>query len=213
MHLYEQIMEEFVQSRRALFESLLADAEHQLENATKKNNLNKIIYSPEKVKFSIIKNEISQAEDMLKKLCVARNSIYHSGVVFDKYCNFVALTSFYEYLSTGRCSKLEGHEGAYNLYETEIRANMVIEQLSQVIESLEQIKKNQYMIYSAINNVNSQLETLNSSMDYAVSLLKTVNQHLEDTAEVIAHNTKVAVLYSKKNAELTDALGFMIALK
>ena len=216
LHLYEQAMARFVQSRRELYESRLADAEHHLEIIEKKNNENKLVYSPEKVKFSIIKNEILQAEKIFEKLCVARNSIYHSEVIFSKYCNFVALTSFYEYLSAGRCSQLEGHDGAYNLFESEIRANMVIEQLSQVIESLEQIKQNQFMIYNAINDVNSQLENLNNSMLSAVNSLKTVNEHLEhleDTAEVIAHNTEVTAFYSKKNAELTDALGFMMALK
>ena len=64
--------------------------------------------------------------------------------------DFVAVSSFYEYISSGRCETLEGPNGAYNLYENEIRMNTVIEKLNNVIESLEEIKQNQFMIYSAI---------------------------------------------------------------
>ena len=208
-------MDEFKNARKAVFELKLVDAEHRLNSAVKKIHEQGEGTTLEMAKISLIKDEIKQAEQLMAKLCRARNTIYKSGVVFSKYCNFVAFTSFYEYLSSGRCSQLEGHDGAYNLYESEIRANMVVEQLSQVIESLEQIKQNQFMIYSAINDINCQLEYLNTSMDSAVSSLKTVNQHLEnleDTAAVIAHNTKITAFYSKKNAELTDALGFMMAL-
>ena len=36
--------------------------------------------------------------------------------------------------------------------------------------------------------------------------------HISQNSDVIAHNTAVTAYYSKINAELTDALGFMVAL-
>ena len=38
-------------------------------------------------------------------------------------------------------------------------------------------------------------------------------ERLSKNSDVIAHNTAVTAYYSKINAELTDALGFMVALK
>ena len=36
---------------------------------------------------------------------------------------------------------------------------------------------------------------------------------IAENMAVVAHNTAVTALYAKKNAELTNALGFMVALK
>ena len=120
----------------------------------------------------MVNEEISKAEELLKGLYTAKNKLYGSNIVFKKYCNFVAISSFYEYLSAGRCTGLEGADGAYNIYENEIRLDTVISQLTQVIESLEQIQKNQYVIYSAIKETNKQLNTLNLSMENAIHSLE-----------------------------------------
>ncbi len=82
---------------------------------------------------------------------------YSAGVVHPKYQNFLAITQIYEYFDTGRCDSLEGPNGAYNLFESELRANIIIGQLSQVIEKLEEIKQAQYMIVRAIENTNGLL--------------------------------------------------------
>ena len=37
--------------------------------------------------------------------------------------------------------------------------------------------------------------------------------HIAQNSDVIAHNTAVTAYYSKVNAELTNALGYMVALK
>ena len=179
--------------------------------------------TPEKAKHVILKEEIKNAEVLLKKYYEAKDKLYSYGVLFGKYRNFVAVSSLYEYLSSGRCDSLEGAHGAYNLYENEIRMNMVICQLNQVIESLEEIKQNQYMIYSAIKESNVLLESLNSSTYSAMTSLEEIKTRattmesymskIADNTQVIAYNTERTAFYSKKNAELTNALGFMVALK
>lgn len=179
--------------------------------------------TPEKAKHLILKDEIKAAEDLLKKYYKAKDKLYSYGILFGKYRNFVAVSSLYEYLSSGRCDTLEGPHGAYNLYENEIRMNMVISQLHQVIESLEEIKQNQYMIYSAIKESNKLLESLDSSTSRVISSLdeiktratnmETYMAKIADNTQVIAYNTERTAFYSKRNAELTNALGFMVALK
>ena len=179
--------------------------------------------TPQKAEHRLLIEEITTAEELLKSFYKAQNDMYSYGVIFEKYRNFVAISSFCEYISSGRCETLEGANGAYNLYENEIRMNMVIGQLNQVIESLEEIKQNQYMIYSAIQESNRQLNALNSSTSRMVSTLgeiksRAVNMEsymsrIADNTEVIAYNTERTAFYAKKNAELTNALGFMVALK
>lgn len=205
----------------------IVEAEEKYEDLLKKYKEVEITVkdrpTPEKAKHYLIKDEIKIAEELLKKFYKARNKMYSYGVLFEKYRNFVAVSSFYEYLASGRCETLEGPNGAYNLFENEIRMNMVICQLNQVLESLEEIKQNQYMIYSAIQESNRLLNSLNSSTSRVISVLGEIKfkaasmesymSKIADNTEVIAYNTERTAFYAKKNTELTNALGFLVALK
>lgn len=66
----------------------------------------------------------------------------------------------YEYLLSGRCDKLEGPDGAYNFYEMELRQNIIIAQLSNIIDNLEQIKNNQYSLYEELQKSNYTIEQI-----------------------------------------------------
>lgn len=181
------------------------------------------IAATEAAEKALLEQEIHSAEDTIKKLIAAKNKLYSFNVIFGKYRNLVALSSFYEYLMSGRCISLEGPGGAYNIYETEIRANQIISQLSDVVNSLEQIKNNQYMAYSQLHEMNVTLARLESKTERAITSLEHIEasgQTLENymrrvaaNSDVIAYNTEKTAYYAKKNKELTDALGFMVALK
>ncbi len=171
----------------------------------------------------LVDSEISATEKTLKKLYDCRNRLYSCNIIFDKYRNIVALSSFYEYLMAGRCETLEGTNGAYNIYEAEIRADRIISQLDEVIVSLDQIKKNQYMIYNKLNEMSRILSSLSNSMESAAGSLSEIKintdnmstylKSIDTNTAVIAHNSAVTAYHSKVNAELTNALGFMVALK
>ena len=171
---------------------------------------------PSTVIRDISAKDIEEAETYLKKAIECRNQLYSCNIIFPKYRDAVALSMFYEYFSSGRCTTLEGPNGAYNIYEMETRSNLIISQLNTVIESLETIKQNQYMIYSKLSSVNSKLETMGKTFDTMASTLNSMDGKLdkiEKNSAVIAHNSAVAAYYSKVNAELTNALGYMVALK
>lgn len=197
-------------------------SEAEADLAYTEENVDKITI-PEVAEKVLLEQEISTAEDTLKELILGRNELYSYNIVFGKYRNLVALSSFYEYLMSGRCSSLEGPNGAYNIFETEIRANQIISQLSDVINSLEQIKSNQYIAYSQLSEMNTSLAKLDRSMDNAVASLSSIEQsgqtienYLERVAknsDVIAYNSAKTAFYAKKTKELTDALGFLVALQ
>ena len=89
---------------------------------------------------------------------------YSQDVIYPKYRNLPALTSIYEYLITGRCEGLTGPHGAYNLYEDEVRKDMVISQLSVVIQNLEQIKQNQYMLYQQVKEIQQTTNSIENEL-------------------------------------------------
>lgn len=71
--------------------------------------------------IEMIDTEIDQAERLLREMIHTRSAYYNSGIVFSKYCNVVACSTFYEYLISGRCDALEGANGAYNIYVWMVR--------------------------------------------------------------------------------------------
>lgn len=111
---------------------------------------------------------IAQQEKKLADTRRLLQEAYDKGLLYGKYRNFVAVCSICEYLESGRCSELGGPDGAYNLFEQEIRANMVITQLGSILSKLDRIQANQAMLYDAIstgNRLTSQLiEQTNESI-------------------------------------------------
>lgn len=164
----------------------------------------------------MLEKKLSEAEDVLEKLYKARSELYALNIVFGKYRNLVALSTFYEYLVSGRCDSLEGANGAYNIYEAEVRSNLIISQLSDVRKSLSSIQNTQNRVYTQLQDINQTTKRLTQSMDAACKALTDIKKssaNIEKNSEVIAYNTAEAAHYAKVNANLTNALGFLVALK
>ena len=208
--------QEKVEAAKVALENAEVDAEKTLKGLDSRP-------IPAKAAKEILDKEIAEVEDLLKKTFAARNELYAYDIIFGKYRDAVALSSFYEYLMSGRCTSLEGADGAYNIYENEIRLNRVISQLDTVIASPEDIKQNQYMMYQEMRSINASLQRLNSTMDKALTSIQSIEantasmneymEHISRNSDVIAHNAAVTAYYSKVNAELTNALGYMVAFK
>lgn len=203
-------------------DSEIETAEKDL-NAAKKDPRKALPKTAAVVAGDFIEDEINYCEKELLSLIDGRNKLYSMGVIYIKYRSFIPVSSFYDYLASGRCSSLEGPDGAYNLYESEMRSNLVINQLSAALSSLEQIKANQFMAYSKLSSINNNISRMNDKMNSAISVLNDIKKTGEVSArtlnsianntKMVAYNTEKTAFYAEKNAELTNALGFMIALK
>ncbi len=123
---------------------------------------------------------------------------YSPDVIFPKYRNLPALTSIYEYLTSGRCEELTGPNGAYNLYETELRQNTVISQLNTIISNLEQIRQNQYVLYQELVKVNAVTQSISRE-------ISAIRGYTYTLTELSALNT----YYNAITADCTSALAFL----
>lgn len=110
----------------------------------------------ENIKKDVLQAELSQMRELNATSKKTLKQIYDKNIIFPKYRTMVMVCSLYEYVCAGRCDTLEGHEGAYNLLETEIRLDKIVTRLDSVIEMLGRIQQNQYMVYSAIQDANRQ---------------------------------------------------------
>lgn len=120
---------------------------------------------------------------------------YASEIIYPKYRTLPALTSIYEYFMTGRCTELTGPHGAYNLYEDELRKDTVISQLNTVIENLEQIRQNQYMLYQ-------QVKAIQENTAVIASELKQIKGYTVQIAQLTALNAYYAAL-TERNTRIT----------
>lgn len=127
----------------------------------------------------LLTEQIEIIKKELKEATKVRNELYSYNVVYGKYRNYVAMSTIYEYIDSGRCETLEGADGAYNLFETELRANLIISQLSSITTSLEQIKGNQFVLYKELKAVNKNLKNIDSSICGAINAIGEVNKNLE----------------------------------
>lgn len=113
----------------------------------------------------------------------ALGKLYAENIIYPKYRNMVAVTTIYEYLESGRCNRLEGPDGAYNLYEMELRQNIIIGQLSVIASNLEHIKENQFMLYNEIvaanDNTNFLLTNINDDTMLRAHQSRAINESLE----------------------------------
>lgn len=115
----------------------------------------------------------------------ALDELYGYDIIFPKYRNLLAISQIYEYFASGRVTELEGPNGAYNLFESELRQNIIIYELNTVINKLDDIRNYQRMTYDAIMESNRLLA--NIEQNTAVSAFN---------SSVIAENTNIMRRYA-----------------
>ena len=115
---------------------------------------------------------------------------YDVGVIYGKYrYDFAAVASFLDYFQSGRCSTLgenRGGDGAYNLYESELRQNIIINKLDQVLSKLDQIRDNQYSLACAIQEGNR----ISQRLVKATERLAIAGEQTARNSEIAAYNSQ-----------------------
>ena len=159
--------------------------------------------------IALIDYELEYILSNVRETVNAINNLYSSGPIYSKYRNCFALSYFCEYLMSGRCESLEGSNGAYNLFETEMKADMIISRLDNIINSLNKIQKNQSYMFHKIEGVKESINQVTGQL-LVNNILNTVQINQLDE---INYNTKVGAYYAEKTARITNALGFLVAMK
>lgn len=126
-------------------------------------------------------------QNVREALSGALGKLYAENIIYPKYRNMVAVTMIYEYLESGRCSQLEGPDGAYNLYEMELRQNIIIGQLSSIMDNLERIKENQFTLYNEIVEANGNTSSLLSDIGDDIAFSAYQNKAMKDSLETMKY--------------------------
>lgn len=142
----------------------------------------------DKRKVQLLKQEANMLKNQKEETVKILKRVYDLNVIYPKYRTFIAVCSLYEYIKSGRCTSLEGYEGGYNIYENELRLNLINEKLDTVIDRLEQIQRNQNYLYTTIKQSNENVDKLCRQVGNISANLSDVSQN----AYISAYNTSIS---------------------
>lgn len=137
-----------------------------------------------------------------EKTCNLLQQMYAKGIIAEEYrYDMVAICTFSQYLRSRKCFTLEGHEGAYLLYEEEKFRGMVLGKLDEIITYLDRIEQNQYGIAMALREINN---TQNRILNNLQVISQRQEQQLENAEymrynlEVLRTNSDIAMIYGMR---------------
>ena len=124
---------------------------------------------------TIIVPHIQNTKGLLKKL-------YSKDIVYPKYRNFIAMTQICEYIESGRCYTLEGPDGAYNLFESELRQNIIVNNLREINNQLDEL--------------NDTMHSICASLSYTNTLINNISNMISYNSQCVAYNTNITNYYN-----------------
>lgn len=161
-----------------------------------------------------ISAEIDQIEKELNTVKNTLNTLYSlriNGVLclHPNYRGLIPISVIYGYFDTGRCTQLQGHEGAYNLYEDEKMKGIIINKLETVSKQLGDLQSSMVYVGQAIQECNSLLSDLEAEgerMTAAVhSMNKSVSNRLGGVSNQLSYietNTANSAYYAEVGAKM-----------
>lgn len=150
-------------------------------------------------KRTLLEKQLTTLMDTNRQTKANLEKLYSYNIIHPKYRGLIPVCSLYGYFDTGVCDKLEGHEGAYNKYDTESRLDYIICQLDDVIHHLEDIKDNQRQLYLAIKESNKKLDQLNASSRNMMKQLSCIQ------AQGAEMNARIAQLQTTSDLALYES--------
>lgn len=153
---------------------------------------------PELKQKAILQTQIIALQEKLNESKRTLNYIYSVNIIHPKYRGLIPVSSFYEYFTTGICDQLGGADGAYNKYDIESRLDKIITQLDIVISKLDQIKSNQFMLYSAIKDVQNSnqklydsIENMSSTLNFSIDKIRELQKQNAKRINAVLNNSEV----------------------
>lgn len=158
------------------YKQLISENDAEFEEAKRRRDLDIDKYPKAKAEISKLELPLEVSKETLQNL-------YDLDVIFPKYRNLIAVSTIYEYFASGRCTELTGPNGAYNLYESELRQNLIIGKLENIQSNLEQIKDNQYILYSEMSKANRSIEEINQDVRSLLTVANSSKASLDIAAK------------------------------
>lgn len=117
------------------------------------------------------------------------SELYDKNFIHPKYQNFIAISQLYDYINIGRCSELNGPDGAYNLYDLEKNNGLLVSELNISLFKLEKYESTMYTLVDLLrknDKIISKIFTeINHDSNY--TLKETVNLYQNQLSDISQH--------------------------
>lgn len=170
------------------------------------NKADKMRVREELIHREYIITQLQELEEIHKSTMETLEKFYDKNIIFPKYRNLVMVCSLYEYICAGRCTSLEGSDGAYNILETEIRLDKIIIQIDTAIKELNSLKNGQYMLLSVIQETNRQSDLIFNSLNNVGANIQNINENMSEHNRIqneqilkMQQNTCIAAYYAEQS--------------
>lgn len=175
---------------------------------------NKIISNAKKYE-NIVMTEVNEIKKELTLVNTTLQSLYNlriNGVLclHPNYQGLVPISIIYGYFDTGRCTQLQGHEGAYNLYEDEKMKGIIINKLNLVSKQLSQLNNSMIYVGQAIEECNERLSELESASNRMINSVSNMNNNVTNQLNrvstqmsAIEENIANSAYYAEVGARMT----------
>ena len=107
---------------------------------------------PEVAYLQNCQHQINDLDRQADRIRQRLDVLYQQDRIHKKYRNFIAVSQILEYLECSRCTELTGPHGAYNLFEEEMRQNVIITQLQQINDHFAKLEQIQYILYQSVSS-------------------------------------------------------------
>ena len=119
-----------------------------------------------------IKEEMTKLRELKKKestkLTASKKklkSLYENDILFEKYKNICAISSFLEYYESERTDTLTGQNGAYNIYENELSNKSAMKTFYfDYSDPFSNYQEAQYYLKSIIDKLNKYMNNIRKEM-------------------------------------------------
>lgn len=105
---------------------------------------------------------------------------YEKNILHHKYRNITSLIYIYDYIDTGICAGLEGTDGAYRQYETDVRLDRINSNLDAVIAKMDMVIEKLDHIYSKVSDLSNEMR---QAMGGIQRTIDRVSQQIEAQAK------------------------------
>lgn len=178
-------------------------SQKRLEIAEKKSTYSRRLNEFYSVNISEVQNTCATLKNTL-------NELYALNIIYPDYRTLPCVATLLGYLQSERCYELTGPGGAYNLYESEMRANMIITKLDNIENKLDTVAHNQRHLIEAVGQTNQRLNKISSQLSTSISFQREIAANtaaIAENTEAIAHNTRAIAAHSA----ITSACSIAIA--
>lgn len=113
--------------------------------------------------------------------------MYSYDILEEKYRNIVAVASIYEYLKHERTRSLQrvgSDEGAYNIFESEVRLNKIITNTDIIIQKLDVVIENQRELANTMRNAQNSINNLVTSTNNMSARIQSGMNRLNASVEL-----------------------------